>query len=403
MRIRAHVFLWLGIAGAALALFAGGCGSDTASRAMPEQEVSYLVVSVRPATLKTVLSGRTSALEMAEVRPQVSGIIQKRLFTEGTEVREGQQLYQIDPALYEVQLAEAKAALLRAEVGYNTARLLAERNSAAVKVNAVSRQEYDNAIAGRNQAQAEVVAAKAAVDAAAINLRYTRVKAPITGHIGISSVTPGALVTANQGQPLAVIQHFGHMYVDVTQSSTEILRLKRAMMAGRLASSGDGGARVSLILEDGSAYDLPGVLELTDVTVNTGTGTVTLRAKFENPLREIAPGRKERLLFPGMFVRAVLEEAVDTAAVMLPQIAVGRDSMGRATVYILDDGVVREAIVSIERTIGNEYMVSSGLKAGDKVIVDGRIKVRPGMKVRGVPYAPPDGEAQRGDQSAAGR
>lgn len=367
-----------------------GCDKGSGLREMPPPEVTYISVITQRVELTTELSGRTSALEVAEVRPQVTGIIQQRLFTEGQEVAEGQQLYQIDPALYEAALAEAKAALLRAEANLTAAQLLADRHSKAVKVNAVSKQEYDNAVAGMKQARAEVVACKASVDTATINMRYTKVNAPISGHIGISTVTPGALVTANQPQALATVQRLDHMYVDVTQSSAEILRLKRSLMEGRLASAGDGAARVTLKLEDGRGYDIEGTLELADITVDTGTGAITVRAKFENPMREITTGRKERLLFPGMFVRAVLKEAVDEKGILIPQRAVGRDTMGRPTVYCLDaNDSVTEEVLEIERSVGRNYLVRSGLKAGDKVILDGRVKVRLGIKVKATPAEVP--------------
>lgn len=321
------------------------------------------------------------------MRPQVTGIVLKRLFTEGQEVEEGRQLYQIDPAMYEAALAEAKAALLQAQAGYNADRLLAERSIAALKVHAVSKQECDNAVASKNRSWAQVVAAKASVDTASINMRYTKVNAPISGYIGISSVTPGALVTANQAQPLATIQRLDEMYVDVTQSSAEILRLKRSLMEGKLASVGDGGAVVELRLEDGTLYEQAGVLQLSDISVDTGTGAVTVRAKFKNPKKEISAGRFERLLFPGMFVRAILQEAVNEKAIIVPQMAVGRDTMGRATVYVVSpENTVVEEVVTVERSMGSEYLLSFGLTAGQKLIIDGRVKVRPGMKVTTVAH-----------------
>lgn len=425
-----------------LALLLSGCDKEVQHMQQPVPQVTYLEVETQRVELTTELTGRTSALEVAEVRPQVTGIILKRLFTEGQEVEEGQQLYQIDPALYEASLAEAKAALLRAEANLTANRLLSERHAQAVKVNAVSKQEYDNAVAAMNQSRAEVVAAKASVDTASINIRYTKVNSPINGHIGISTVTPGALVTANQAQALATVQRLDQMYVDVTQSSAEILRLKRSLMEGRLAAAADGGAMVRLKLEDGQDYDLDGTLQLADITVDTGTGAIIVRAKFENPLREITTGRKERLLFPGMFVRAILQEAVNENGILIPQMAVGRDTMGRPTVYCLEyappvktvpftaptvgekretpvemvnktldavsdmvetekglqewkaaqgpvQGVVKEHVIELDRTIGTYYLVRSGLKAGDRVIVDGRVKVRPEVTAVGTPYGKP--------------
>lgn len=368
-------------------LFAAGCSNDKPQGQAPRQQVSVWEIAVRPVMLTSELSGRTSAVEVSEVRPQVTGIIQKRMFVEGQEVTEGQQLYQIDPSLYEAALSEAKAALLQAQANHNSAKLLAERHAEAIKVNAVSRQEYDNAVASRNGTAAQVAAAKAAVETASINLRYTKVYAPISGYIGISSVTPGALVTANQTQALATIQRLDEMYVDVTQPSADLLRLKRQLMAGTLSSSGGGGAAVGLVLEDGTAYGNIGSLELTDISVNTGTGAVTVRAKFPNPKDEIYPGRKERLLFPGMFVRAVLKEAMDETAILIPQQAVGRDTMGRPTAYTVSaEDVVQEEVLVIQRSIGKNYLVTSGLKKGDKLIIDGRVKVRPGTKVATTPH-----------------
>ncbi len=373
---------------AGLMLIMAGCDKNQQQGQASLPEVTFMVVEPRRVELTTELSGRTSALEVAEVRPQVTGIIQKRLFVEGDEVVEGQQLYQIDPALYEAALAEAKASLLRAQANLTAAQLLANRSAQAVKVNAVSKQENDNAVASMNQARAEVAATKAAVDTATINMHYTKVNAPISGHIGISAVTPGALCTANQAQALATIQHLDQMYVDVTQSSAEILRLKHSLLEGRLTPAEDGGAKVTLVLEDGWDYGIVGTLQLADITVDTGTGAITVRAKFDNPLKEISPGRKERLLFPGMFVRAVLQEAVDENAVMVPQMAVGRDTMGRPTVYCLNaDDTIREEVVELERSIGSEYLVRSGLKPGEKLVIDGRVKVRPGAKVKAIPHA----------------
>ena len=383
MGIHMRYMAFWAVAGILSILFLTGCDRGPQQKMqMPVPTVSFLTVATQRVELTSELTGRTSAFEVAEVRPQVTGIIQKRLFTEGQEVAEGQQLYQIDPSLYEAAFAEAKAALLRAEANATAAQLLANRHSQAVKVSAVSKQEYDNAIAGTNQARAAVVAAKAAVDTAAINMRYTKVNAPIAGHIGISAVTPGALVTANQGQALATIQQLDQMYVDLTQSSSEILRLKRSFMEGRLASAGDGAARVKLKLEDGQEYGLEGVLQLADITVDSGTGSITVRAKFDNPLLEITPDRKERLLFPGMFVRAVLQEAVNEQGILVPQRAVGRDTMGRPTVYCLsENNTVVEEVVELDRSLGQNYLIRSGLKPGAKLIVDGRIKVRPGMQV----------------------
>ena len=409
MRIPMRYMLIMAALGVVSVTALAGCDKGSQQMQAPLPQVTFLEVKPQRVELMNELTGRTSALEVAEVRPQVTGIILKRLFTEGQEVEEGQQLYQIDPALYEAALAEAKAALLRAEANFTAARLLSERHSQAVKVNAVSKQEYDNAVASMNQARAEVVAAKAALDTATINIRYTKVNSPISGHIGISSVTPGALVTANQAQPLATVQRMDQMYVDLTQSSAELLRLKRSMMEGRLVSAGDGAAKVKLKLEDGQDYGIEGALQLSDITVDTGTGAITVRAKFDNPIQQITAGRAERLLFPGMFVRALLQEAVNENGVLIPQVAVGRDTMGRATVYVLSgdgtggDYTVAEEVIELDRSIGSNYLVRSGLKAGEKVIVDGRIKVRIGAKVQGTPHVPAGTDAQGGGTAPAAK
>ncbi len=382
------------LVGGLAALLLAGCGEEAKKPQAPTPEVSFLTAALTAVDLTTELSGRTSALQVAEVRPQVGGIIKSRLFIEGAEVKQGEQLYQIDPAMYQAALDQAKASLLRAQANLTSSRLLAERYGRVVKANAVSKQQYDDAMSAYNQAKADVAAAKAAVDTASINLEYTKVFSPISGHVGISSVTPGALVTANQSQSLATVQQMDWMYVDVPQSSADILRMKRALLEGRLVPAPGGGAKVRLKLEDGVNYDLAGELLLSDVTVDQSTGMVTVRAKFENPLREVAPGKKDRLLFPGMFVRASLEEARDEKAILLPQQAVGRNAMGKATVLLLDEGgVVREQFVTVDRSVGNLWLVGSGVKQGDKIIVDGRVKVRAGVKANGVPYAPKNATA----------
>ncbi len=377
------------------AVLLAGCDEGAKKPEMPTPEVSVLTVTATPIDLTVELSGRTSALQVADVRPQVGGIIKERMFIEGSEVSQNQQLYQIDPSMYQAAFDQAKAALLKAQANLTSSRLLAERYSKVVKVNAVSKQQYDDAMASYNQAKADVAAAQASVDTAKINLEYTKVLSPISGHVGISTVTPGALVTANQSQSLATVQQLDWMYVDVAQSSADILRLKRALLEGRLVPTPGGGARVMLKLEDGTRYDIPGELLLSDVTVDQSTGVVTVRAKFANPMKEMAPGKKDRLLFPGMFVRAVLDEGRNEKAVLLPQQAVGRDAMGKSTVMLLDEsGVVKEQTVGIDRSVGNSWLIGSGLKEGDKVIVDGRLKVRAGVKANSVPYVPKNATAK---------
>ncbi len=377
------------------------CGQDKQGGppAAGEPEVTVVTMTPRTITLTTELPGRTSAHLVSEVRPQVGGIIQKRLFEEGGEVRAGEVLYQIDPSTYQAAYANAKAALAKAEANALPARLKGERFGNLAQVRAVSQQDNDDAQAARKQAEAEVVAAKAALETARINLSYTRLVAPISGRIGKSSVTSGALVTASQPTPLATIQQIDPIYVDVTQSSSEVMRLKHELQAGRLRKSHDGGARVSLSMEDGAPYGLEGTLQFADITVDQSTGTVTLRAVFPNPGRD---------LLPGLYVRAVLSEGMDDAALLVSQSAVSRDSKGNALVMVVKpDGVVESRPIEVSRALGDSWLVRSGLAAGERVIIDGLQMVRPGVKVKAVEAAPsvPAGDGQanstRDDAAAA--
>ena len=356
-----------------------GCGKkSTAGPPSGPPEVGVFVVKPERVTLTTELSGRTSAHLVAEVRPQVGGIVQKRLFSEGSDVKAGQVLYQIDPASYQAAFASAKAAQARAEANLIPARLKAERFSDLVKINAVSRQDYDDALASLKQAEADVAATKAAVETARINLAYTRVTAPISGRIGRSSVTGGALVTASQPTALATIQQLSSMYVDVTQSSAEMLRLKQNLASGLLKKNGSAQARVKLLLEDGSAYPLPGTLKFSEVTVDQSTGSITLRAIFPNP---------HQTLLPGMFVRAILEEGESAQAILVPQRGVTRDPAGNATVMVVgSEEKVEPRTIKVARTVGDNWLVSDGLKAGDRVILEGIQKARPGTPVKAVPF-----------------
>jgi membrane fusion protein (multidrug efflux system) len=341
-------------------------------------EVGVLTIQPQRVTLTTELSGRTSAHLIAEVRPQVSGIIQKRLFTEGTDVKDGDVLYQIDPASYQAAYNSARAALARSEANLIPVRLKAERYRELVKINAVSKQDNDDAAAALKQAEADVEAGKAALETARINLAYTKVTAPISGRIGRSSVTDGALVTANQAAALATIQQLSSMYVDVTQSSAELLRLKHSFASGLLKKNGADQARVKLILEDGSHYPLPGTLKFSEVTVDQSTGSVTLRAIFPNP---------NKLLLPGMFVRAIVEEGVNERAILVPQRGVTRNPAGDAMVMIVGEGEkVEPRIIKVARTIGDDWLVSDGLKTGDRVILEGIQRARPGTPVKAVPF-----------------
>lgn len=337
-------------------------------------EVGVMVMQPRKVLFTTELSGRTSPFQIAEVRPQVSGIIQKRLFEEGADVKAGDTLYQIDPAIYEANLASARASLARAEANVAPTRLTMQRYKELVNISAVSRQEYDSASAAYKQALAEVGVNKAAVDNARIRLDYTRVTSPISGRIGRSQVTPGALVTENQAQALAIVQQLDPMYVDVTQSSTEVLRLKRSLESGQLQRRDSSHAIVRLFLEDGTEYGETGTLQFTDVSVDESTGAVTLRAIFPNPKQD---------LLPGMYVRAILNEGVDEAALLLPQRALIRDARGNASVYVVNaDSKIEVRPLQVGRTHGTSWIVLAGLAAGDRVVVEGLQKVRSGTPVR---------------------
>ena len=357
-----------------------GCEKKTAAAPPPASppEVGVTVVQPGHVTLTTELPGRTSPYLIAEVRPQVGGIIQKRLFTEGSDVKAGQVLYQIDPATYQAAHASARATQARAEATLDTVRLKAERYRDLVKIKAVSQQDNDDAQASLKQAEADVAATKAAVETARINLAYTRVTAPISGRIGRSTVTDGALVTASQSAALATIQQLSSMYVDVTQSSAELLRLKQSLATGLLKHDGANQARVKLLLEDGSAYPLPGTLKFSEVTVDQSTGSITLRAIFPNP---------KQSLLPGMFVRAIREDGINEQAILVPQRGVTRNPAGDAMVMVVGAGEkVEPRVIKVARTVGDSWLVSDGLKAGDRVILEGIQKARPGTPVKAVPF-----------------
>jgi membrane fusion protein, multidrug efflux system len=375
-----HGIRRMGIFGVLLAgMLAGGCGKEQSPP--PKHgppEVGVIVVKPQSVTLTTELPGRTSAHLVAEVRPQVGGIIQKRLFTEGSDVKAGQVLYQIDPATYKASFASARAAQAKAEANLIPARLKEQRFRDLVKIKAVSQQDYDDANAALKQAEAELASTRAAVETARINLAYTRVTAPISGRIGRSSVTDGALVTASQATALSTIQQLSSMYVDVTQSSAEMLRLKRNLASGLLKSEKAAQARVKLLLEDGSAYPEPGTLKFSEVTVEQSTGSITLRAVFPNP---------KQTLLPGMFVRAILEEGETPQAILVPQRGVTRNPKGDATVMVVGAGdKVESRLIKVARTVGDSWLVSEGLKEGDRVILEGVQKAKPGTAVKVVPF-----------------
>ncbi len=333
-----------------------------------------IVLRSETAEIQTELPGRTSAIETADVRPQVSGIVLSRPFNEGAEVSRGQRLYQIDPAPYQAAYAQAQAQLANAQAADRTAKLKAERYDQLVKINAVSKQEADDTRAAAGQADANVQQAQAAVQTAKINLDYTNVSAPISGRVGRSTVTPGALVTANQTAALTTIQKLDQVYVDITQSSSQLLALRRTMASGHTRK---GSLAVRLKLEDGSDYPLPGVLQFTDVTVDPSTGTVDLRAVVPNP---------QGVLLPGMYVRAMITEAVQPNAILAPQTAISRDVRGQPTAFVVNaQGAAEQRILKTSTTVGDKWLVTDGLKPGDRLIVEGLQKVRAGAPVHAVP------------------
>jgi membrane fusion protein (multidrug efflux system) len=359
-----------------------GCNGQTeAQHAAQAPEVAVVVIQPQRVELSTELPGRTSPYRIAEIRPQVSGIVQKRLFQEGADVKAGQLLYQIDSAPFLVAHESARASLAKAQANLPSLKLKAERYKELLVEDAVSRQDYDDAAASVEQSRAEVEYWKAAVEAARINLGYTRVAAPISGRIGKSSVTDGALVTAYQPAPLAVIQQLDPIYVDVTQSSAELLRLRRSMESGSLSPNGETSKRVRLLLEDGTLYPQEGALQFRDVTVDPTTGSFTLRIVVPN---------QRNLLLPGMFLRAVVQEGVMEQAILAPQQGIIRTPKGEPVAWVVDEsGKVQQRPLTLNRTIGNAWLVSSGLSAGDRVIVEGMLNVRPGTSVKAVPLSPP--------------
>ena len=336
-------------------------------------EVGVVTLKAEPLNITTELPGRTSAYRIAEVRPQVGGIILKRNFVEGSDIQAGSSLYQIDPATYQAAYDRARGDLAKAEAAANIARLTVNRYKTLVGTKYISQQEYDTAVADARQADAAVTAAKAAVETARINLAYTKVTSPINGRIGKSSVTEGALVTSNQANALATVQQLDPIYVDVTQSSNDFLRLKEELANGTLEQEG-GKAKVELILENGQKYPQVGALEFSDVTVDESTGSITIRAVFPNPKGD---------LLPGMFVRARLDEGIKNNALLVPQQGVTRNPRGEATVMVVGaDNKVENRTVTAAQAIGDKWLVTAGLKSGDKVIVTGLQKIRPGVQVK---------------------
>jgi membrane fusion protein (multidrug efflux system) len=403
-------------------------GADTETT--PAPEVTWFRLTPQPVTLTSELAGRTVPYTVAEVRPRVGGIILDRLFEEGSEVREGDVLYRIDPSLYQAAYDRAAAALEQARAGEASAALLAARYKTAARTNAVSRQDYDNAAAAHARAAAQAAAAEAVLEAAAVDLRRTAVSAPVSGRIGWSSVTPGALVTGDQPDALATVQQIDPMYVDVTQSGADLLRLRKALAAGLLKSGGPEAARVQLTLEDGSLYKnaqgepVAGLLKFSEVDVEPSTGVVTIRAIFSNP---------DGILLPGMYVRAVIEEGVNEQALLIPKEAVSRNNRGQLTVFVLSPRAsangggssgapqassgssgqsadaalpssvlydVRTVVLTVDRIMGDRYLIAGGPAAGDMIVLQGKERIRSGKPVKGVPDPDRAGNKQAGREAA---
>ncbi|WCM93561.1 efflux RND transporter periplasmic adaptor subunit [Acidovorax sp. NCPPB 2350] len=380
MRVRSFHAVPAALGAVVLASSVSGCGEPPRPpMAGPEgpPRVSVVTLEERPVALTTELPGRVAPALIAEVRPQITGLVQQRRFKEGSDVKAGELLYLIDPATYRASVDNARAALAKAEASLVSVKLKAGRFQELSAIQAVSQQDADDAAAALLQTEAEVNAARATLQTQRINLDYTRITAPISGRIGRSAVTPGALVTANQASAMATVQQLDPVYVDVTQSSATLLALQRSLSTGAMKS---GTATVRLVLEDGSRYALAGRLQFSDVTVDQGTGAVTLRAEFPNPRHE---------LLPGMYARAVVEEGVLDRALLVPQPAVGRDGAGKPIAYVVNgEGRLEQRSLVTGRAIGDQWLVSGGLKAGDRVVVEGQQKARPGQVVE---IGPPGG------------
>ncbi len=378
MSFRPAAFSALGLLVVALAI--EGCGVRAGKAGMPDPgpaTVGVVTLKAEPVTRTSELPGRTTPYEISDVRPQAGGIIVARPFTEGGEVKAGQVLYRIDPAPFQAAYDQAKAQLASADANLTTTRLKAERYADLVKINGVGKQDYDDAQAAWRQAAAAVEQQRAAANAARINLAWATITAPISGRIGVSSVTKGALVTPGQATALTTIQRLDPIYVDVTEPASEVIKLRRQFASGQLKGGDAGAVAVRLKLEDGSDYPLEGKLQFTDVTVDQTTGAVTLRAIFPNP---------GELLLPGMYVRAVVSQGTAPTAVLAPQQGISRDEKGLPTAMVVDaQGRVELRSVQTDGAVGNQWLVLSGLRPGDRVIVEGLQKVKPGAAVRPVP------------------
>lgn len=365
-------------------------GCDEKQEAAPEQtrpQVSIVTVQSERLVLTTELPGRTSAFRVADIHPQVSGLIQKRLFTEGADVEAGQALYQIDSAPFQAAYNNAKAYLERAQASRSATQPRAKRMQELLAAKAVSQQDYDDAQAALDQAEAEIEYWKASLETARINLGYTTVKAPISGRIGRSNVTEGAIVTAYQQTALATIQQINPIYVDVPQSTVDLLRLRRSIEAGQLQNGGDHNM-VQLVQEDGTPYTREGELLFSDVTVDQSTGSVTLRAVFPNP---------DSVLLPGMFVRTIIREGIDEQAILLPQQCVSRDPKGNPYAMVVGtNDTVEQRMVTLDRALGDKWLISAGLVPGERVVIEGLQRLRHGMQVATIEYQAPRNTADTG-------
>lgn len=380
----------------ALALSACSNEQPMAAGSTPPPQVGVVTVAPEPISISTELPGRLEASRTAEVRARAAGIVLERTFREGSEVKAGEVLYRIDPAPLQAALNTAKAQLTRAEANFKQARSRAQRFAPLVKTNAISRQDYEDAVAARDQAAADVAAAKAAVEAAQLNLAYATVTAPIDGRIGRALVTEGALVGQGEVTPLAKIQQIDPLYINLTQSSAELLRLRRAMASGQLQALGEDETPVTLITEDGQEYPYAGRLLFSDISVDQSTGAVTLRAEVPNP---------DRFLLPGMYVRARLAQGVASEAIAVPQQAVSRSGQGDSVMIVGEDGKVAVRPVQVGRAHEGHWVIQSGLQAGDQVIVDGLQKIRPGVPVSPVAWKnplPPTEQAAAQSQATRG-
>ena len=370
----------------------GGCdGSERSQLPPPAPEVAVITVQPQKVVLTTELPGRTSAFRVANIRPQVNGLIQKRLFTEGSDVKAGDLMYQIDPTPYQATYDQAKAAVAMVEANLPALRSRVHRFKELLSIHAVGQQDYDDADASLRYMEAQLAVSKAAMESARINLSYTPIKAPISGRIGKSNVTEGAIVTAYQPVPLATIQQLDHMYVDVPQSTADMLRLRQRLEDESLYCNVKDQREVSLLLENGISYPLKGRLQFRDVTVDSTTGSVLLRIIFPNP---------DYVLLPNMFVRAILQECVAEQAILIPQQAVSRDPKGNPLALVVGaEGKVQQRMLTLDRAISSEWLVSEGLAPGDRVIVEGVQKVRPGMGVKAVPFN--DNKPRRGSETGS--